>query len=336
MDLAPKEQARVSIALVGRASLAKELDDLLLEWFDAQHMRVDIRRQPSLERSEVLAATADRQTLRVWMVLVGESVRLYYADPSGERFLVRDIPLRNGLDEVGREHVVQVLVTSAEDFVNRRVSSTQQEVEMGLPPPPVQQAAARPVAALAAPPVKTTPATGCGPRIGASYAVTLRGDEGMGHGPGAILGMGCATSRFSWALSMTAHYGWPAEAKGDDVTLSVRTFAARGTVAVETPDPRPFSVGVEIGGGVDRAAFEPRTRPGAAVVAHGAGADLRPVALVAARGSLWHGQGRLTFAMGINVPLVKTHYDVAIGTERHAEVTPWPVQPTFTLEGSWR
>jgi hypothetical protein len=333
-DRALQAQARVSITLVGRASLATELDDLLLEWFDTDQVRVDIRRQPSVDRSEILATAADPQTLRIWMVLVGGSARLYYADPAGERFLVRDIPLRNGLDELGREHVVQVLITSAEDFVSRRISSTAQEVEASLPPP------ARPVEHPAPPPrpapTPTAAARGCVPRLGAAYAVTLRGPEGVGNGPGAVLGIACAAPRFSWALSMSARYEWPAIAEGDNVTLSVQTLAARWTLAVETPNPRPFGVGLEIGGGVDRAAFDPSPQPGAAVSARAAGSDYRPIALVAARGSVWQGQGRLTLSAGLAVPLVKTHYDIAVGGNRVAEVTPWRVQPTFALEASWR
>jgi hypothetical protein len=329
-------QARVSITLVGRASLAMELDDLLLEWFDTDQVRVDIRRQPSVDRSEILATAADPQMLRIWMALVGGSARLYYADPAGERFLVRDIPLRNGLDELGREHVVQVLVTSAEDFVSRRISSTAQEVEMSLPPParPVERPVVPPPPPPASAPIAA--ARGCMPRLGAAYAVTLRGPEGVGNGPGAVVGVACATSRVSWVLSMSARYEWPATAKGDEVTVSVQTLAARWTLAVETPNPRSFGVGLEIGGGVDRAAFDPSPQPGAAVSARAPGADYRPIALVAARGSLWQGQGRLTLSAGLAVPLAKTHYDIAVGSVRVAEVTPWRVQPTFALEASWR
>jgi hypothetical protein len=329
-DVAPQVHARVSITLVGRASLARELDDLLLEWFDTQQVRADIRRQPSLDRSEVLARNADPQTLRIWMVLVGGSARLYYADPAGERFLVRDIPLRNGLDEVGREHVVQVLVTSAEDFVSRRVSSTQQEIEMSLPPP-VQTAPPPPPA-----PAPVPSARGCSLRLGALYAVTMRGAEGAGNGPGALLGIACAAPSVAWVLSMSARYEWPVTAEGNEVAVRVQALAARWTLAVETPNPRPFGLGLEIGGGVDRASFDPRAQPGAAVTVRGSGADWRPVALVAARASLWQGHTRLTLSAGIAVPVLKTHYDVAVGSERAADVTPWRVQPTFALEASWR
>jgi hypothetical protein len=332
---APEVNARVSITLVGRASLAKELDDLLLEWFDSQQVRVDIRRQASLDRSEVMAKTADTQTLRIWMTLVGTSVRLYYADPAGERFLVRNIPLRNGLDEVGREHVVQVLVTSAEDFVSRRISSTAQEVEASLPPPP--PAPPRPVAPAPPPPVApAAPSFGCGPRIGPLYAVTMRGAEGVGNGPGAVLGIACASPRVWWALSMSARYELPTTAHGTDVSVKIRTLGARWTLAIETPDPRPLGAGVEIGGGVDHAAFEPSALPGATVTPRASGSDFRPVALFAARGSLWQGRARLTLSAGIAVPLLKTHYDVAAGSDRLTQVTPWRVEPTFTLEASWR
>jgi hypothetical protein len=334
-DALPAVNAKVSITLVGRASLAKELDDLLLEWFDTEQVRVDIRRQPSLDRSDVMAKTADAQTLRIWMTLVGTSARLYYADPAGERFLVRNIPLRNGLDELGREHVVQVLVTSAEDFVSRRISSTAQEVEASLPPPP--PAVPRPVAPPPPPPVaRPAPSPGCGLRIGPLYAVTMRGAEGVGHGPGAVFGIACASPRVWWALSMSARYEWPVVAEGADVSLKIRSLCARWTLAVETPDPRPLGVGVEIGGGVDHAAFDASALPGAAVAPRASGADFRPIALLAARGSLWQGRARLTLSAGIALPLLKTHYDIAAGSDRSTQVTPWRAEPTFALEATWR
>jgi len=224
-------------------------------------------------------------------------------------------------------------VTSAEDFVSRRVSSTPQEVEMSLPPPAPTVPPPAPARAVAPP---APSAAGCGLRLGTLYAVTMRGAEGTGNGPGALLGMQCAAPRLQWVLSMSAHYDWPVDAQGDDVTVSVQTLAARWTLAIETPDPRPLGIGLEIGAGVDRVEFDARPQPGAAVIARGAGVDVRPTTLLLARGSLWQGQARVALSAGISVPLSKTHYDIAAGSERVVELTPWRVQPTFALEASWR
>jgi hypothetical protein len=155
---APAGARTILITLVGTEAALDDFSSLVLEWFGDDRAQVELRRLDRLEPSDVLDSKSPGSTLRVWVMPSSrELVRVYLADGSGERFLVRDVVVRNGLDELGRESLAQVLVTSGKAFLSHHASSTRDEVrrtfapESGSNPPVTPAPSAAPPAVLPAP-----------------------------------------------------------------------------------------------------------------------------------------------------------------------------------------
>jgi hypothetical protein len=347
-------ERRVEIILVGLAGEVTEFADLLAEWLNSHGRRVAIRREPSLRAETVLAPSAEPETLKVWVVLVTpERAVLYLAEPAVSRFLVRDVPLRNALDELGREQIAQILVASVQAFVEHRAVSSREEVvrSFGNVSAPSRLEAPAPGAWAEAgssrqsPPaseataeavdhgVKTPGPPRWRPKLGGLYAVTLKGPEGIHHGPGLLVGMARAASRVRWDFTAKGQYQFQNEGHGARVAVSTSTFAVRLTAAAEMLTVSRFGWGAELGGGVDYVAFSPGSGPG--LVPRPAGTDLRPVLAAGLRGSIALRDWRLSGTAGISTLLVKRHYDLAADGRPQADLTPWPVQPAFAIEASW-
>ncbi len=124
-----QEQRRIEVNLIGNVAQFDQLEPLIPEWFGQDGLRVETRRQASLLPDEVLASASEGYAVRVWVTMANDrQARAYFSDPAAKRFLVRNVPLRDGLDEFGREQLVQILVASAEAFAAHRVSSSVTEV----------------------------------------------------------------------------------------------------------------------------------------------------------------------------------------------------------------
>lgn len=113
----------LQLRLVGAAH-TPELRELLLEWFASENQRVSISFRRSVSPDQ-LEGASDGPPLRAWLVLRGtHRARIVFADSESRRYFVRDVPLDNALDELGREKVAQILLTSFQAFTDRRVEDT--------------------------------------------------------------------------------------------------------------------------------------------------------------------------------------------------------------------
>jgi hypothetical protein len=335
--------ARVEIHLVGDVGEVPAFGDLLTEWLGAGGRQVDLRREASLRPETVLERSDEQGTLRVWVVLAtSERALLYFADPASQQFLVREVPLRHALDELGREQIAQILVASMQAFVEHQMSSTPQEVRGsfadGQPPPPepIRAEDRVPTAPRAARPqvqASSPPASRWRPKLGALYAVRYKGREGIGHGPGVLLGVARAASRVRWDLAAKAQYEFPTEGRGQRIVVSTQAMAFRLALLVEGWAFHRFGWGAELGGGFDYVTFSPR--PSEGVLPRPGGSDLRPVAVTALRGSIGFPDWRLSLTAGITTVLVERHYDLAVGGKAERDLVPWRVQPTLGVEASW-
>src|SRR3954467_15144913 len=101
--------ASVDLAIVGNSPHADLVEDRVASWFRGQGIVARTMRLGALEPSTVLAPT-DRAGVRVWITL-GEpkAAQVFFVvqERAGEapRYLVNDVTLDDGLDELGVEQL---------------------------------------------------------------------------------------------------------------------------------------------------------------------------------------------------------------------------------------
>jgi hypothetical protein len=332
----------VSVTLVGIRSERAAIEELLTEWFELGAFALVTRWQPTLRVDEVLGSKGEGAELRIWLVPMGRArARVYFADAAGERFLVRDVPLRDGLDELGRERVAQILSSSAQAFLARSLSSSREEVQRAFAEPTPAGAPA-PTKPAAVPMASQEPIAGVGAqshpspwgiRGGAGYVAIHRGAEGMGDGPVVVLGVTYRGQGQTLSLSLQGRYEWPHRVDGDEVALELQTVGMRLMLGVES-NPPGFGWLARLGAGWDRVSYMPRSlneettaRPG--------GADSRPLLGLALGGVIQGQRGSIGVLTLLELPLVDTHYDVAAQAARRIDLAPWRVQPGLAVEAIW-
>jgi hypothetical protein len=291
-----------------------------------------------LRADDVLAKSAEPRLLRIWLVLLTPSLaRIYFAEAKGERFLVRDVPLRNGLDEFGRENVAQVVVTTASAFRQRGASSTVKEVVDTFQPPLNANRARTAIPNdIPMPPASKECRAAWFLRAGALYGLSLEQTDAMSHGPGLLVGAGQNWHGARWLYSLKGQYRWPYTVDGSQVALEFHALSLRTVAAVEAPLGNHWAAGLELGAGVDRVWFHATALPGAQVAARGPDVQYRPQMVLGARGSLAANDWNFSLVLGTTAALAKAHFDVMSGTQNQMQYRPWLVQPYLAIEASWR
>jgi hypothetical protein len=195
--------------LVGELAKDPVFAARVTSWFGPDQLELKLLKVRWLDPQRILSP--DRTAaVHVWVTLSGDGdlARLYFAaaSPTVEphhpsSYFVRDLRLEAGLDEIGAEHIAEVLHSSTLAFLEGQAESARDELELTLSAEPISPSTpAAPTRALAprAAPHRVA-ATGVGAEPagaterarpwGASvgYGVSYRGDEGTWHGPRASL-----------------------------------------------------------------------------------------------------------------------------------------------------
>lgn len=349
-DGAADDLGEVRVHLVGQA-YTHEFAELLREWLLLQQLRAQVRAQPSLSLDD-LVRDDDSSSVRVWLTLrSSEQARLYFADQHGRRFHVRDVPLDDALDELGREKVAQVVLASVLAFVDRSLPETPLDsVKQALaeaPADPIAPETATPAAVAtvgdtgtAPAPVPTVRSADARQRatwwaLGVRYHVLYRGPEGWAHGPGLDLEVWPVLQQLGVGFVLGGRYEWPHTASSANLDVRVQTTALRVAAVLATlVSGRPRWT-LSLGAGWDWYGFEPEST--SSTVSVGAGAtDSRPVTSAAFGFAAALGPLRLDLGLGADVPLAKTHYDIRVAGEKQPELTPWPVQPRASIGVAWQ
>ena len=325
----------MGITLVGRAATTRELPELLREWLVASGDDFVLERRHALRARDVLDRR--RSGLHIWLVVSADEARLYFADGLQQRYLVRVVPLRNGLDEVGREQLAQVLVSSTEAFRERRVSSTPTDVAATFGgkehfhetshSDTSSEAGASRESAVSSWVWRS--------RIGIAYSATARGETGLGHGPASLVGLLARRGNSTWDSAIAVQLLLPTEVQSERIRLRLRGVGGRWTMGYTLALTPTLGVGPEWGLGIDSVTHEPGSRPDSGIETTGGGHDFVP----RVQGGLRLTFGRETWHIGaslfLSVPWVDTHYDVAVNDTREVEFAPWRVQPGFSLAGTY-
>jgi hypothetical protein len=347
----------VEIILIGDVPQFDDLEPIIPEWFRQEGLRVRTRRQMGLLPEDVLTSKSEEFAIRVWVAVTNHlQARVYLSDSRGTRFLVRDVPLRNGLDEYGREQLAQVLVTSAEAFAAHGASSSVLEVTStfenapsksppnaatprGLPPATFDSGPPHPTQLPEHSSFRLRPPASdvhVYPRVGALLGVALESASVAKYGPGLLMGVGRKSGNSMVELTGKGQYLHMGDAVRDNVIIAANAVDLQLTLAAAFANHGRYEFTAELGGGVDYVMFTPRTEASAGLIARGPQSDWRPLVTGALACSATDGNWRYTLALGLTTSLVKLHYDVILNGQLSSIYAPWPIQPRAAMEVSWQ
>jgi hypothetical protein len=322
-------RARIEVTLVDAAAADPTLGARIASWFDAARFDVELARATQLDPATVLAP-ASGEGVRVWVTLVDvQHARLYFAalEASGERtlYLLRDIALDAGLDELGSERIATVLHLSSLALLEGQLESERESVEASLhvePPPPAAPPPATPAPAPTPQPTRERFRLA----LGVGYGLVLRGDEGLGHGPRASLE--ALRAHFGFGLLFTSSL--PRTLRFEDVALRLYSLSLTPLLGGHLVLSPRLSLRAYAGPSLSLVRFQPESAA-SDVVLTGAARELRVSVLAGLGVRLALGRVDLGLALECAVPLEHTHYDIERAGQRQRIAEPWPVMPGAAL-----
>lgn len=355
------EPDSVRVVEVGHAEDWHELERVLREFLLPHRLSPTFESRATLTRLDALGDSPSAGP-RVFVELVSaERARLVLSDERRGRYLLRDVPLPNGLDEVGRETLAQVIEASLVALQGQAKALSREqlnqlltgEAAFGAPESPSSaeiksKAAARPVSekspagsAPAAPKAAHEPAPGALPRsrlqLAGAYATHWSGPElGLLHGPALRLEWERALgAESSWFAAATGELRWAQSYESSLVGVDVASRAAWLTAGIERAWRSQLRVLTGVGLGIDWADIQPRDVQGGLSRVFPATSD----ATVWLRAELGLerrlGAIQLALALLADVSTVDTHYDVRRAGRTERVVTPWRVRPGVRVAVGW-
>jgi hypothetical protein len=328
---------RVDIVLVGRARAEGSLAARIQSWF-GQTARLSIAAEAKLVAERVLGPLPARH-ICVWLTLrSSQEARIYFAvggeTRAGTRYLVRDVPLEDGFDEIGSERVAQVVHSSVTALIEGSIAVAERvEIERALAP------AAPPLAP--APTVPARPRTDAAsrtsavsPLLGAFYRGAFSGEEGFAHGPGVVLGASLEFHELATGLVARGYWALPRAERFDEVVLTFESLGAllgaRGVWRVN----RRFAVDVEVGAGLTWVSYDPKLAAPTGPVPRGSGDHVRQYYFVGFGIGPVLGPRRTGARLGLDYYPARTRYELAgasgAPSRRVAESS--RLQPTASIE----
>ena len=312
----PRQQQSADVVLVGPVRTASALTELVQQLLAADGISAHILRTESVREADLLRrpAAGSPSRPRIWITQPGpDAVRLFLSDAQRSRYLVRDVPLRSGLDMLGSEQTAQVVQSSTvallqtrEGMSRKRLRSRwrQQAVQDQRPTQPAPSGNSRLDAegrAKAGPQVW--------PRVGAAYLAAWTGPELQAmHGPGLRVGVTCRAAGALWSAVAAGERAFGQSHAMPELELRVQTTAARLLLGGRAPLGPSLDLMVQSGAGVDVTRITPRPVPDAATRL--AAEDTNVAVWARAEvGPEWHTSmlsARLTLVMDLS--LSKTRY----------------------------
>ena len=341
----PREEpssAAVMIVLVGPAGESSELAALVSELLGRRELATSFVREPEFQPHELLARRERDRSVWVYLALAGgQSARLYFRGPGGQRFLLRELGLPGGLDAVGREGIAQVIDSSVHSLLFSAAGLSREQARDAIEQ--AQREAAPTAAPSAAPPPAPPPASAPSAvspppnvvgLIGVRYVAEYSGQNiGAAHGPGVEVGIGARRpTRVGARLAVDRFFPQGIESENVGAGIQTTRLVLRGYL--EWSLGAGSAVGLGVGGGTDITRIEPRAVAPSVTLAPKS-TDLVPVASTEARLELRPGAWSLGIGLLANVALADTHYDLRRpgGTTRVAGL--WPVRPGVVLGLGW-
>lgn len=185
---------------------------------------------------------------------------LYFADRRAERFLVRQVALPAGLDDLGRETLGQVLSLSVLALLDDGASALNREQARTLLAQQAVEPAVEPNATADAPKPAGVPATPPNASVGLEpfYALRVFSSEApISHGPGLDIGWVSAPNGSFDAAWVGAAYELERRYRSEIAGLTWSTVTLRGTFEHLEHVADDVLLGARAGAGVDWLSFAP-------------------------------------------------------------------------------
>ncbi|HEY6079552.1 MAG TPA: hypothetical protein VIW29_12145 [Polyangiaceae bacterium] len=338
----PEPPLQVEVVLVGTLGDDPVFASRVTSWFDPERFQVRVRRAPFLEPQQVLSPSSDA-AVHVWVTLHDKTLaRLYFASAgdsaAGTGYFLRELRLENGLDEIGAEHVAEVLNLSTQAFLEREAQSARELVEETLK----TEVAPEPRAATAAPSVaepspapppprdtasRSEPARSWGARVG--YGLSYRANEGTWHGPSAAFELALWRKL---GLRIAAQGALPVTQRELE-PLEVRFYGVAFVLAASLRHALGAGIDLKWFGGpaLDVVRYEPVRSLSSDYAVGQAATEARP-GLTAGVGALWGKWPVVALVAQVTLPFTKTHYDVVRDGAREVIGRASPVVPSLGVE----
>ena len=350
------------IVLVGAIENAARLGFELGELLSAQGIVPRFQQRPTLSESELAAQQKPDDPSRgtVWILFPNSTTaRLVFADHAHVRFLIRDIPLPQGMDDVGRESVEQVIESCFLALLQGEAAISRSEVQAAMKPYVVSAPGASqiPLAAVTqskAPPAaqlrplpstepKPLPATQPAPtqspriltqRLGIGYGANGTGsDFGVEHGPELLAGVELVRRHDSLFAAGAFDWHFAQHHRTREFDLSVQNSRLWLIAGWRKPLKDPTSFVATIGPGIGFTRVTTTSLVGAAATVP---SYVSPWARV--QSGLEWGTAPLVIQLLLTADLAfyDTHFQITRDGAKETLAHPWFLRPGATLGALWR
>jgi hypothetical protein len=337
---ATQHQAHTQLAqivMVGSVQDSAELRLVIRELLQRDGVEPEFTLSARFTPEALLAEPDSDGRVRVFISLPSPSLaQLYLRGPFGHRFLLRELALREGLDELGRESIAQVVASSTQTLLHTRAGIDREAARAGLTrePAPEPAVAAEPPAATRSATPEPLPlqleilARASGAWTGAALHERLGGglELGVRELLRATLHLRQRLLFEQFAVQHLHTHGLEAEVRASALRLGLDVLRAWG----------PHSFGGGLLAGVDLLAIKPKKTSDPAWSLAEQGIDAVPMLRAELGYERQFGALALGCSVYADVALIDSYYEVREGSEVQRVAHPWRVAPGLALRLGWR
>lgn len=338
----------VEFAGVQRSS---ELAAKAAAWFAGSGLAFSSRERDTIDAEQwlrravsgirVLVSGVEATRLRLWFVQESGGVRKY---------LLREVTLPNGLDEIALENVAQLLFSSALALAEGREETPAEQVAK-------EMRQSRPAAASRAPLPKSAGSGGSrraveqptrsnsrpsaalqpGLRLtaAAGYELRFSGPEGIYQGPLLSLGVRRPAAGWEPAFGTSVTLLVPGSFEQDDYRVDLKGYSGRLQALLRRSQTKRFALTLALGVGVDLLSLSPHSRSSSSFFPSAEQRALRPFAELGGGAGIRLGALTLSSRLGVIAHFSRIHYDVEEAGVRRESFSAWPLQPVLRVELGW-
>jgi hypothetical protein len=321
-----------TIVLVGEYAGMPELAATLVELLERQNVEAHVVRSLRFQPGQVISGGEKDQNAWAFVVLEPPALaRLYFRGPHAERYLLRNLPLRDGLDEYGRELIAQVVESSVSALLHSTAGITREQASAEIDRP-LEVPRTEPVSAAPQTPPAAQKPSEWRAWTALRYAFEWSGgDLGAAHGPGLEVGVEWSALR----TRLIAERAFAQTLASPELTASLQTTALRFAVDTYWPKLAAHALVIGLGAGIDILDARPTAASDPLLTLAPGHSHAVPVVRAEVGYQLHQGPWRLLAFGFVDASLLHTHYDLDRAGSEVRLATPWPMRPGAGLVFGW-
>jgi len=341
-----REQLVAEIVFVGVTENTARLAQVIADLLSARSITPHFEQRSGLNESDLAAQQNANELGRatVWILVPNPtSARLVFADRGHQRFLIRDIPLLQGLDDFGRESIAQVVESSllillqgaqgidraeARSALGPYLAASVAQPQMSKPTPLTQNSPGREVSTVTRRALRF--------RLGVTYGLRLSGsDFGLQQGPGILSGLEFVRARDSIFVIGAFEWNFERHHLTSEFDLAIQDNLMWLLLGWRKPI-RDANFLAVMGPGAHLARINPRLVTTGTAAVEQSKVHVSPWARMAV-GFEW-GDSPLVVQLlaTLDVSAYRTHYDIVRDGKGESLASSWVVQPGVAVAALWR